>query len=182
MQPVPVRRVVTGLDGQGRSIVVSDNPSPHVRSSAHRPGVIFHNLWTTPGAPAPTYGPLDPVTEAMALQPPANGSNFRVVEFGPERDYPPDSHAVLAGFAELGDAAGAVVAQGRARHPAMHCTRSVDYGIVLEGEIWLILDEGEILLRRGDVCVQRATNHAWSNRSENRCVMAFVLLDGDNGA
>jgi quercetin dioxygenase-like cupin family protein len=85
---------------------------------------------------------------------------------------------VIAGFAELGAASEAVVSRGRARHPAMHRTRSVDYGIVLEGEIWLILDEEETLLRAGDVCIQRATNHAWSNRSDRRCVMAFVLLDG----
>ncbi len=164
MQPQLVRRVVTGFDAQGRSTIVADAPSPHVRSSPHRPGVIYHNLWTTPGAPAPIDGPLDPVTDAMALPPPASGSNLRVVEFGPERDYPPDASAVLAGFAELGSASDAVVA--RARHPAMHCTASVDYGIVLEGEIWLLLDEGETLLRQGDVCIQRGTNHAWSNRSE----------------
>jgi hypothetical protein len=178
MKPAPVRRVVTGHDALGRSIIVSDDPSPHVRSSAHRPGVVYHNLWSTPAAPAPIDGPADSVTDAMALQPPPNGSNFRLVEFGPESDYPPNPSAVLAGFAELGAASEAVVAQGHARHPAMHRTRSVDFGIVLEGEIWLLLDEGETLLKPGDVCIQRATNHAWSNRSDRRCVMAFVLLDG----
>jgi hypothetical protein len=178
MKPVPVRRVVTGHDAQGRSIVDSDAPSPHVRSSEHRPGIVYHNLWTTPGAPAPIDGPVDPVSEAMTLQPPSSGSNFRMVEFGPESEYPPDPSAVLAGFAELGAASEAVVAQGLARHPAMHRTHSVDYAIVIEGEIWLLLDEGETLLKQGDICIQRATNHAWSNRSERRCVMAFVLLDG----
>jgi uncharacterized cupin superfamily protein len=116
----------------------------------------------------------------MALAPPLRGSNFRIVEFGPERDFPQDLKAIRAGFSEMGDAARAVADESHSRHPAMHRTNTLDYGIVLQGEIVLILDEGETTLRQGDVCIQRGTNHAWSNRSAARCVMAFVLLDAED--
>ena len=178
MTPNPVRRIVTGHDAQGRSVIVADADSPHVRRSDHRPGVVFHNIWTTAQTPAPVNGPVDPVTEAMTLPPPKGGSNLRIVEFGPERDYPPDAAAVRHAFAEMGDAKDALVEGGAVRHAAMHRTPSLDYGIVLEGEIWLVMEEGETLMKQGDICIQGATNHAWSNRSDGRCVMAFVLIDG----
>ena len=63
-------------------------------------------------------------------------------------------------------------------HPLMHRTESVDYGVVIEGELTLVLDEGEVLLRAGSVVVQRGTNHAWANRSDRPCRMLFVLVDG----
>jgi quercetin dioxygenase-like cupin family protein len=68
---------------------------------------------------------------------------------------------------------------GEARHPWMHRTKSVDYAIVISGEIHLLLDDQDVLMRAGDVCIQRGTNHAWSNRSNKNCVVAFVLIDGD---
>lgn len=150
-----------------------------MRQSASRAGVVFHNLWTTTETPAPIRGQADPVTASMTLPPPKLGSNFRIVEFGPERLYPADPEETAKGFAELGNASDAVVDRAVSRHPAMHRTQSLDYGIVLEGEILLIMDEGETLMRAGDVCIQRGTNHAWSNRSDARCVMAFVLLDAE---
>jgi hypothetical protein len=178
MRETPVRRIVTGHDAHGRAVIVSDAPTPHVRRSEHRPGVIYHNLWTTAATPAPIDGAPDPVTDAMTLPPPRHGSNFRIVEFGPESEFPPDAIDATRGFGEMGDAPDAVVDPKVSRHAAMHRTQSVDYGLVLEGEIWLVMDVGETLMRAGDVCVQRGTNHAWSNRSGRRCVMAFTLIDG----
>ena len=75
----------------------------------------------------------------------------------------------MRGFAELGHASDALVAPAASRHPGMHRTQSVDYGIVLEGEIWRVLDDGETPMRQGDVFIQRGTNHAWSNRSSGKC-------------
>ncbi|HKY81170.1 MAG TPA: cupin domain-containing protein [Sphingobium sp.] len=77
----------------------------------------------------------------------------------------------------MGKSGADALLKGETRHPFMHRTRSVDYAIVLSGEIWAVLDEGETLMRAGDVLIQRATNHAWANRSEAQCVMAFVLVD-----
>ena len=181
MSARPVRRIVTGHDRDGKAIVVSDAPVPHVRRSAHRPGVAFTNIWTTDHMPAEIYGSSDPVTQAMALEPPPRGSNFRFVEFGPEKGYiaSVDAEAARAAFAGMGGAEHALTGGGAGQHPFMHRTKTVDYGIVLAGEIWLVLDESELLMRAGDVCIQRGTAHAWSNRSDSPCLMAFVLIDGD---
>jgi quercetin dioxygenase-like cupin family protein len=108
----------------------------------------------------------------MSLEPPRNGTFFLIVEC------PPD--AAAGGF----DRAAAFRAMGAShamdpdasRHPAMHRTDTVDYAIVLSGEIWALMDEGETLMRAGDTLVQRGTNHAWSNRSGAPCLVVFVLV------
>ena len=81
-----------------------------------------------------------------------------------------------AAFAEMG--AGIMLSEGR--HPWMHRTDSVDYGIVLNGEIWMLMDneKNDVLLKAGDVVVQRGTNHAWANRGTEPCTIMFVLIDG----
>ena len=182
MQPRPVRRIVTGHDAEGKAIVISDAPSPHIRTSAHRQGVAFTNLWTTDTMPAAIHGAIDPVTPAMNLEPVPNGTNLRIVEFAPEQALGAIS-AEDAGkaFAAMGGARHALTGQtaGASPHPFMHRTKTVDYGIVLAGEIYLVLDDSETLMQAGDFCIQRGTNHAWSNRSKANCVMAFILIDGD---
>jgi quercetin dioxygenase-like cupin family protein len=80
-------------------------------------------------------------------------------------------------FASLGNAKAATFGKG-GRHPLMHRTESIDYAIVLSGEITMLLDEGEVLLKAGDILVQVGTNHAWVNRSNAPAVVAFVLVDG----
>ena len=181
MNPKPIRRIVTGHDKAGKAIVISDGPVAHLRTSPERPGVAFTNLWTTARMPAEVHGSVDPVTPAMTLAPSPHGTNFRIVEFGPEQDYIAgvDAAAARAAFASLGGAAHALAEGGKSRHPFMHRTKTVDYGIVLAGEIYLVLDDSEVLMRAGDICIQRGTNHAWSNRSDAVCTMAFVLIDGD---
>jgi mannose-6-phosphate isomerase-like protein (cupin superfamily) len=181
MEVKPVRRIVTGQNAQGRAVVIADGPCPHVRTSPQRGGVAYTNLWTVDRAPALIDGAVDPVTNAMNLEPPPLGNNLRIVEFEPEAKLraaaSPD--AARAAFAAMGGAGHALTQGQNARHPWMHRTKTVDYGIVLSGEIYLVLDEGEVLMRAGDVCIQRGTNHAWSNRSNRNCVMAFVLIDGE---
>lgn len=178
-----IRRVVTGHDADGKAVILSDGPTPHVKTSPHRPGVVINNLWTTATMPVPTHGSTDPVTSAMKLEPVANGMNFRIVEFPPEADYlesisGEDARkafdAMGAGHALEGQAEHA-----KPRHPFMHKTSTLDYAIVLTGEVYLMLDEDEVLMKAGDVCVQRATNHVWSNRSDTICRIAFILIDGE---
>ena len=172
-----IRRVVTGHDADGKAVVISDGPTPHVKTSPHRPGVVINNLWTTDTMPAPTHGSTDPVTDAMKLEPVTNGMNFRIVEFPPEADY---ISAISDEDAKKAfDAMGAGHAlEGKARHPFMHKTSTLDYAIILEGEVYMMLDEDEVLMKAGDVCIQRATNHVWSNRSNEVCRIAFILIDG----
>ena len=174
----PMRRVITGHDAQGRSVIVSDAPSPHVLELDGMPGLALINLWVTDRSPASNAGPADAADRPVVLEPPARGTIFRVV------DFPPDT--AMAGqvdrqkaFAAMG--AGHAMDQSAARHPGMHKTNTVDYALVLDGEIWAVMDEGETLLKAGDCLVQRGTNHAWSNRTDTPCRVVFILVNADAG-
>jgi quercetin dioxygenase-like cupin family protein len=144
------RRIVTGHAADGRSIVLEDASVPHVRQL---PGASFDEIWATGAAPEPLG--LVPTGEPTSMEPrigpPPGGSTIRVI------DFPPAS-------------------KGGRRSP-MHRTRSLDYGIVLEGKMVLILTDSEVALKAGDVVVQRGTDHAWENRSPSPARMAFVLVD-----
>jgi len=171
------RRVVTGHDASGKAIVVKDSTASQYLERPNRPGVRLTNFWIERGSPAEYDGPAETCTGDFVLHPPPMGSTFRCVEFLPED---PEVMKTLDGktaFGEMG--AGANIVEN-ARHPFMHRTDSLDYAIVLSGEIWMMLDEEEddLLLKAGDVLIQRGNNHAWSNRGTEPCVIAFVLIDG----
>ena len=173
----PVRRVVTGHDEAGKSVFVMDSPSPHVFRRAPGSAVVTE-LWETAGTPADNRGNDDTIRRGHRLAPPKNGSVFRVIE------YPPDKErlAALAHESTLpDDGSGRALAtdRGNPRHPGFHKTSTIDYAIVLSGEIYAMMDEGEVLLTAGDVLIQRGTNHAWSNRTDAPATVAFVLLDAE---
>ena len=175
----PIHRVVTGHDAEGRAIVTSDGPLPTVVEIQAIPGTVFHELWETRATPAPVDNGADPTTGPLKLPPPKQGTRIRFV------DIPPDTDEFLAkgaarmqeAFTQAGDAAVSTV-RHNSPHPLMHRTESIDYGIVIDGEMTLVLDQGEVLLTPGSVVVQRGTNHAWANRSGRPCRMLFVLVDG----
>lgn len=174
----PVRRIVTGHDANGRAVIASDGAPPTVVALAALPGTVFHELWATESVPAPVDNGPDPTLAELRLAPPRGGTRIRIV------DIPPDTvqnavtaEEAAAAFAEIGGS-DAHEADVEGPHALMHRTESVDYGIVLAGEVWLVVDEGETRLLPGDVVVQRGTNHAWSNRTEESARMAFVLVDG----
>ena len=167
----PIRRVVTGHDANGKSVIVSDGPSPHVLTIPGRTDFGLTNLWVTDTSPASNAGKADAAARPVVLEPPARGSIFRVVEFPPDRTGGFDR---TAAFASMG--ADHAMDPDASRHPGMHKTSTVDYAIVLSGEIWALTDEGETLLKAGDCLVQRGTNHAWSNRSAQPCLVAFILI------
>jgi quercetin dioxygenase-like cupin family protein len=168
----PIRRVVTGHDARGRSIFVSDGPSPHVLTIPGRSDFALTNLWVTERAPASNAGNADAAARPVVLEPPPKGAIFRIVEFPP--DQAPGGFDRKAAFAAMG--AGHAMDPDASRHPGMHRTATVDFALVLSGEIWALMDEGETLLRAGDTLVQRGTNHAWSNRSDRPCLVAFILV------
>ena len=174
----PMRRVVTGHDANGKSIIITDGPSPHVLELPGMPGLALINLWVTDRAPAANTGSGDAAARPVVLEPPARGTIFRVVDFPPDRDIVGQLDRGKA-FAAMG--AGHAMDRSEARHPGMHKTSTVDYALVLDGEIWALMDEGETLLKAGDCLVQRGTNHAWSNRSERACRVAFILIDAEAG-
>ena len=173
----PPRRVVTGHNAEGKSVFIVDAPTPHVFQ--RNPGsAIVMELWETHATPADNRGNDDTIARGFRLPPPKNGSVFRVIE------YPPDKERLKALVVERSgpdDGSGWLHAadRGSPRHPGFHKTSSVDYAIVLSGEIHALMDEGEVLLKTGDVLIQRGTNHAWSNRTDEPCTVAFVLIDAE---
>ena len=172
----PVRRVVTGNDASGRAHLIEDGLATAVRTLAARPGYRVTNLWATHGSPAPIADP-DRIDEVSGVLPPKNGTVVRIIDYPPEPKDPAERERMQrAAFASLFPDAGHHPEGGP--HPGMHETETVDYAIVMAGEIYAVMDEGETLLRAGDVLIQRGTNHAWSNRSDEFCRIAFVLIDG----
>ena len=169
-----VRRVVTGHDGNGMATVIMDGEASCILQRSNRPGVTLTNLWKSDKSPANMELHDDPVTGPLILHPPKNGTVFRIVQFDPEDPLTLATLDGKAAFEEMG--AGANVVEG-ARHPFMHRTDSLDYAVVLTGEIYMMMDEDEYLLKAGDVVVQQGTNHAWSNRGSEPCQIAFILID-----
>lgn len=175
-----VRRIVTGHDAAGRSIVTHDGAAPSVHTNPKRVGYCMTQLWMTDQTPAIVGNEDDPTSRPVTLEPPRNGSVVRIVEFGPEGDWLHniDTKSTQEAWAAIGTDKASTNKQGTAKHPFMHRTQSVDYCLVLDGEITLVLDEEEVLMRAGDFAVERGTNHAWANRSGKPCRILFVLIDG----
>jgi hypothetical protein len=171
-----VRRIITGHDRQGRSTIISDAPSPHAMTLAGVETFGVTDLWKTASAPVDNAGFEDPCSSAITLAPPARGTVLRLVEFPPDKDYIGRWKRGEA-FAAMGKSGAQAIDASPARHEAMHRTASVDYAIVIEGEIWAVLDATETIMRAGDFLVQRGTSHAWSNRSDKPALVAFVLID-----
>ena len=173
-----IRRLITGHDAKGRSIFVSDKASPHVIATAGVPVFGVTDLWRTDQTPADNKSRKDPCKGIQQLAPQPNGTVVRVVEFPPDKVWMKKIKAEDA-FATLGKSGSAALAANKssARHPMMHTTNTVDYAIILSGEIWAIMDVGEKKMKAGDVLVQRGTNHAWANRSNKPCHVAFILID-----
>ena len=179
--PTGIRRIVTGHDANGKAIIIADGPTPGVKTTPNRPGVVFHNMWTTKSAPARYDGPEEETSVDLPLPPPASGTTFRLIDFPPENDVGMvDDKTAKKAFAEYG--AGDALQhgdEGKSKHAFMHRTETVDYAICLKGEMTMVLDESEVVMGPGDVMVQRGTNHAWVNRSDAYCTMAFILIDGE---
>lgn len=173
-----VRRLITGHDARGRSVFVADAASPHVIAIAGVPTFGVTDLWRTSESPADNKSKRDPCTGIQQLAPQSNGSVVRVVEFPPDKVWMAKVASDSA-FASLGKSGSAALAANKAstRHPMMHTTNTVDYAIILSGEIYAVMDVGEKKMKAGDVLIQRGTNHAWSNRSSKPCLVAFVLID-----
>jgi mannose-6-phosphate isomerase-like protein (cupin superfamily) len=177
----PFRRIVTGHDAQGRAVILEDAPPPRVARIGGEHGPLFFEVWNTRETPARIdRNSGEPSEEGIQLAPPKNGTRIRVLEVPPEdpsiAKLTPEQ--ARAHFAEVG-AADAASHSGRgSKHAFMHRTETIDYGIVLEGEITLIMDEGETVVRAGDIVIQRGTNHGWANRGQVPCRIAFILIDG----
>ena len=181
MMEGPTRRIVTGHNAQGKAIIQEDGPVARYQRVGGESGPMFHEVWNTTATPVPIDAASgEPPEEGIRLAPPKNGTRIRVL------DIPPDDPELAnrtpeearAHFEEIGAADASSHTGEGSRHAHMHRTETVDYGIVLEGELVLIMDEGETVCRAGDIIVQRGTNHGWANRTESNCRIAFILIDG----
>jgi mannose-6-phosphate isomerase-like protein (cupin superfamily) len=168
-----IRRVVTKLDAAGKAVVMIDE-----RTALERPRgpTYVGNLWVTEASPPDYSGSADRGKTRIGLMPPKGGSVFRVVDFPPEREAL--EHMGKGTMQDVVGAAGTPAKGIAPRHPLMHRTRTLDYAIIMSGEIDMLVDEGEVHLKAGDVVVQQATNHAWVNHGTQPCRIAFILLDG----
>lgn len=151
----PIRRVVTGHDEQGKSIVLSDGPPPQFHSMlGPSVGADFFEIWNvaTPVPMLTAAEPREPNEREFTIMP-ASGHLLRIIEI-----YPPSEGG---------------------QRTEMHRTRTLDYAVVIQGEVVLVLDDSEVILRKGNVVVQRGTDHAWENRSNKRAVIAFFHIDAE---
>lgn len=176
--PLAIRRVVTGHDENGASIVALDGAAPRSDAFVHIPGMMSRLIWSTESAPTLPSNAADPTLSVASIVPPRSGTRFLVVTF------PPDSVFFAPGFDPAAAAAeNAAISPGLAElfeADGMHATPTIDYGIVLDGEIWLELDDGRAeLLHRHDVIVQNGTRHAWRNKSERSATLAFILIGAE---
>jgi mannose-6-phosphate isomerase-like protein (cupin superfamily) len=154
----PVRRIVTGHNQLDRAVIVSDGVPPRVQTLS-RNGPTYHEIWSTRESPAQIDRTnREPHEDQLTQSPPIHGTRMRVLDILPER--------YDAAPTETGT-----------RKELTHQSTSIDYVIVLRGEITLILDEEETLVRAGDIVIQQGTNHTWANRSGRLCRIALVLID-----
>ena len=172
-----VRRVVV-VDESDRSKAIADGPSPDVRRDPARPGFASTRMWVTESTPVRLKGLRESLNLPHTLEPPRGGSVCRVMTFPPESSYIGKITAkdVQAYFDAMGSP-GASTYSKDAPHPYMQQTKTLDFCMVIEGEITLVLDTEEVHLSAGDTVVQRGTNHAWSNRSGKPCIVAFSSHD-----
>ncbi len=174
------KRIVTGHDSEGRAVILSDAPPTRAQLIGGSGGPTFYEVWNTREMPVLIDRQSgEPFEDGLVLAPPKGGTRIRVIDFPPESDAIRGLTATEAAekFAEMGGKEAAQSEAG-APHPLMHRTETLDYAIVIEGELTLILDRGETIARAGDIIIQRGTNHAWANRSDKNCRVAFVLIDG----
>jgi mannose-6-phosphate isomerase-like protein (cupin superfamily) len=167
-----IRRVVTGLDADNKASTLFDSrltlkPGPY--------GLAAVNLWITDSYPPKLTFKDDPATKPIGISPPDNGTKLRVVEFpplDPATEAKMEPNFLMKSVGDHAPARGLPV-----KHPLMHRTRTLDYAVILSGEIDMMLDDSSVHLKPGDVVVQQATNHAWINRGTQPCRILFVLMD-----
>ena len=169
-----IRRIVTTHDRDGKAVVLFDGDAPNVKVRKVG-GFVSTLMWVLDALPARHSAEKDLADATIGTAPPPNGAVFRIVDFPPVKGEP-DAEAHRRMTEEMGLAHRHHAGQPP-RHPFMHRTKSVDFGIVLSGEIDMLLDESEVHVKAGDVVIQQGTNHAWVNRGSKTCRIAFILID-----
>jgi mannose-6-phosphate isomerase-like protein (cupin superfamily) len=171
-----VRRVVTGHAGN-KSTIMSDGQSRKGRDYVNVPGMASALLWATEATPRVPYDGNDPISEKSLYVPPLGETRLMLVTFPPDSVMMSSSFDPAAAGQEYMEHMPELAQTFELDNPGMHTTDTVDYGIVLEGEVWLELDDGkQVHLRPHDVVVQNGTRHAWRNKTDKPVKMAFVII------
>ena len=171
-----MRRIVTGHDEEGKSVITIDGPP--ARSLGEEAGGLFE-LWNTDGNEINTLDEIDRADSEVLLSPPNGGTKFRYFQINPTPEGVP-ADLIEAATAEAFEKMGAAHHRvDTTRHPAMHKTKTIDYIILLKGDVTLLLDNEEVDLKPFDVVVQRGTNHAWVNNGNEPALFIAVLIDSD---
>lgn len=172
-----IRRVVTGRDSAGRSVFTSCGPAPRSHDFVHIPGMSTTRIWSTPPLPVLGEHTPDPTLAQRSLLPPPGGTGFLIISFPPAFVMQSPRFDPIAARQETLEASPGLAERFEPESPGMHTTDTIDFGVVLDGEIWLELDDGRVEhLRQHDVVVQNGTRHAWRNKTERPTLMAFVLI------
>lgn len=176
----PVRRVVTGNDAEGRSVVLFDGPAPNTNPRPN--GSCFNELWTIDRMPPNLSDTHDEGARERPLRhsPPPSGAHFRIVESRPvaQAIYNPD--LARRNFEAMNaDGLSQMPAQAReSRQFPLHRTISVDYGIIFDGEFDQVLPDRDVRMLPGDIIVQLGHIHSWANQSPHNASIAFVMIGG----
>lgn len=173
-----VRRIVCIDNDQGKSEAIMDGPSPDVRTDPARPGFVATRIWVTDRTPARIKGIRETLDMPHTLEPPSGGSVCRFLTIPPDSTFigKVGAREVAAYFETMGSP-GASTYSASAPHPYMQKTKTLDFCLIIEGEVTLVLDTEEVNLNTGDTVVQRGTNHSWSNRSNRPCIIAISSHD-----
>ncbi len=165
------RRVVTATNDEGKSYILLDDETPHILEMTGI-GVVSNEIWVTDGSPADNTGVGDAADRPIALEPPPGGAVFRMAEFPPDKDWRGKTDGA-EGFRAFR------AAKAHAANPddaMMHQTDTIDYVVVLKGELTAVMEEGERTLYPGDCFVQRGTMHSWENRTDEPAIVVAVLI------
>jgi mannose-6-phosphate isomerase-like protein (cupin superfamily) len=176
-----VKRIVTGRDQRGKSVILTEGEPPRSTGFTNLPGLHFYEIWATDATQHAPVAGEDPTLTIRDFIAPPNGTRFRINIFPPDAQR---GEMAARGQIDLSQAgaeyAAAMPDLAAASEPenfGMHTTKTLDYNVVLSGEVWCELDDGvEVQLKAGDCLVQGATRHAWHNKGTEPCVMAAVMV------
>ncbi len=166
-----VKRFVTGHNEDGKSTVIMDDFASNVQDFGFISGA---DIWVTHESPADNSGCKDLSLRPFTHDPSHGGTVFRFLRFPPATEISEGQAKKF--FLDIGSK-NQPTESDRNAHGLMHKTDSVDYMVVLKGELWMIMEDGEYMLRGGDCVVQRGTKHSWENRSDQECSAVVVLID-----
>jgi len=172
-----IRCIVTGQNESGKSVIMRDTPIKPV-SVALLPGYEFHRIWgsdSSPELPSDGTPPAQP-----GYFPPRNGFRFAFFTLPPDTRTRVGQIDTASALEEIQQKLPGLLDVLEREHPGMHTTDTVDFDVVISGEVFLELDDGaEVLLKPGDCVIQNGTRHAWHNRSSDKCVIAVTLLGAE---